>query len=191
MKKKLFYIAIIMIFLSLLTGGTYAYYTTSATARNVITSGAVKVTLVEQQLVNGTLQPYPNQPIQVMPATTVSKVVSAQSMEQPAWIRMNYTLTVYDAVGREMDIPADELANAIRIEPDTTNWTLHDGWCYYNTAIKNGETTHPLFEEVEFSGQYMDNKYQSCTVVIDVTAQAVQQANNGDTVLAALGWPAN
>ena len=189
MKKKILYLAAIIICLSLITGGTYAYYTTSDTARNVITSGGVDITVVEQQLINGTLQPYPNQPIKVMPATTVSKIVSVQSTEQAAWVRMNYTLTVCDAEGKEMEIPADELAKVIVIESDTSNWTLKDGWWYYNTAVKGGETTKPLFEEVEFSGPYTDNKYQLCTVVIDVTAQAVQQANNGATVWEALGWP--
>ena len=191
MKKKILYIAAILACLSIITSGTYAYFTTSDTARNVITSGAVEINVVEQQLVNGTLQPYPNQPIQVMPATTVSKIVSVQSTEQAAWVRMNYTLTVYDADGKKMEIPADELAKVIVIASDTANWTLKDGWWYYNTAVKGGETTKPLFEEVEFSGPHMDNKYQLCTVVIDVTAQAVQQANNGATVWEALGWPAN
>ena len=191
MKKKILYIAAIVICLSLITGGTYAYFTTSDTARNVITSGGIEVKVVEQQLVNGTLQPYPSQPIPVMPATTVSKIVSVQSTEQAAWVRMNYTLTVYDADGKKMEIPADELAEVIVIDPDATNWTLKDGWWYYNTAVKGGETTKPLFEEVEISGPHMDNKYQLCTVVIDVTAQAVQQANNGATVWEALGWPAN
>ena len=189
MKKKILYIAAILVCLSIITSGTYAYFTTSDTVRNVITSGAVEINVVEQQLVNGALQPYPNQPIQVMPTTTVSKIVSVQSTEQAAWVRMNYTLTIYDADGKKMDIPADELAKVIVIDPDATNWTEKDGWWYYNTAIASGETTKPLFEEVVFSGLYMDNKYQNCTVVIDVTAQAVQKANNGNSVMEALGWP--
>ena len=189
MKKKLLYIAAIVICLSLITGGTLAYYTTSDTARNVITSGGIEVKVVEQQLVNGTLQPYPSQPIPVMPATTVSKIVSVQSTEQAAWVRMNYTLTVYDADGKEMKIPADELAKVIVIDPDATNWTEKDGWWYHNTAIASGETTNPLFEKVVFSGPHMDNKYQNCTVEIIATAQGVQQANNGSTVMDALGWP--
>ena len=191
MKKKLLYIAAIFICLSIITSGTYAYFTTSDTAHNVITSGAVEINVVEQQLVNGTLQPYPNQPIQVMPATTVSKIVSVQSTEQTAWVRMNYTLTVYDAEGKKMEIPADELAKVIDIETDIANWTLKDGWWYYNTAIKADEMTKPLFEEVKFSGPYMDNKYQLCTVIIDVNAQAVQRANNGESVWEAFGWPEN
>ena len=193
MKKKLLYIAAILICLSLITGGTFAYFTASDTVRNVITTGNITGTVhvVEQQLVNGTLQPYPNQPIQVMPSTTVSKIVSVKSDGSPVWVRMSYTVTVYDTQGKEMEVPADELAKVVVIESDTANWTCKDGWWYYNTAIKSGETTKPLFEEVEFSGPHMDNKYQLCTVVVDVTAQAVQQANNGTTVLEALGWPAN
>lgn len=191
MKKKILYIAAIIICLSLITGGTYAYYTTSDTARNVITSGGVDIAVVEQQLVNGVLQPYPNQPIQVMPATTVSKIVSVRSTEQAAWVRMNFTLTVYDAEGNVMDVSDQELARVIGIQTDSSRWTQKSGWWYYNTAIKSGETTAPLFEEVVFSGPHMDNKYQQSTVVIDVNAQAVQKANNGKTVWEAQGWPAN
>ncbi len=191
MKKKFLYIAAIIICLSIITGSTYAYYTTSDTTRNVITSGGIDIEVVEQQLVGGILQPYPNQPIQVMPATTVSKIVSVQNMEQIAWIRANYTITVYDAEGKEMEIPDEELVKVIVIDPDTENWTQKEGWWYYNTASVSGETTEPLFEEVVFSGSDMDNKYQGCTVVIDVNAQAVQKANNGDVVMEALGWPAN
>ena len=191
MKKKILYIAIILLCLSIITGGTLAYYTTSDTARNVITSGGVDVKVVEQQLVNGSLQPYPNQPIPVMPTTTVSKIVSVQSRSQAAWVRMNYTLTVYDAHGKEMDIPTEELNRVIVIEPDTANWIQKDGWWYYHTAIRSGETTKPLFEQVYFSGPDMDNKYQLCKVMIDVTAQAVQKANNGSSVMEALGWPAD
>lgn len=189
MKKKIVYIAAILICLSLITGGTLAYYTASDTARNVITSGGVDVKVVEQTLVNGSLQTYPNQPIPVMPATAVSKIVSVRSQEQAAWVRLNYSLTVFDAEGKEMDIPADELAKVIVIKPDSTNWTWKDGWWYYNTAIHSGQTSKPLFQQVGFSGPHMDNKYQNSTVEIIVTAQGVQKANNGSTVLDAMGWP--
>lgn len=188
MKKKILYIAAILICLSIITGGTLAYYTASDTVRNVIASGGVEVRVIEQQLVNGSLQPYPNQPILVMPATTVSKIVSVQSIEQAAWVRMNYTITICDADGKNMEIPTDELAKVIVIEPDDTAWTLENGWWYYNTAVKAGETTDPLFDTVAFSGPEMGNEYQNCTVEILVTAQAVQQANNGNTVIDAVGW---
>lgn len=189
MKKKIFAAAVVVICLSVLASTTLAYFTDIDIARNVIKSGGISVKVVEQQLVDGALQPYDDPLIPIMPGTEVSKIVSVQSIEQPAWVRMNYILTVYDAEGKEMDIPADELAKVIGITPDTTNWTMKDGWWYCNIAVKTGETTHPLFEKVVFSGPYMDNKYQNCAVMIDIDAQAVQTANNGESVWDALGWP--
>ena len=189
MKKKILYIALMVICLAILTSGTLAYFTASDTARNVITAGGIEVKVVEQQLVNGELVDYPNRPIPVMPASEVSKIVTVESVQQAAWVRMNYTLTVLDADGKEMDIPAEELETVILITPDSENWTEKDGWWYCNTAVKGGESSQPLFETVKFSGPYMDNKYQSCKVVIDVTAQAVQQVNNGASVMEAAGWP--
>lgn len=189
MRKKILYIAAVVICLSIITSGTLAYFTAEDTARNVITSGSVDVAVVEQQLINGTLQTYPDQPTPVMPGTTVSKIVSVQSMDQAAWIRANYTVTIYDADGRQMEISGAELAKVVLIKPDSVNWTLKNGWWYYNAACKAGETTKPLFEAVEFSGPEMGNEYQRCTVTIDIHAQAVQQANNGSTVMEAAGWP--
>ena len=188
MKKRIFVLAVALICLSVLASTTIAYFTDTDIARNVITSGGIDIHIIEQQLSDGKLVDFPNEPIPVMPASTVSKIVSVQNTDEPAWIRVIYTVTVYDIEGRAMDIPAEELAKVIGITPDTTNWTMKDGWWYYNYAVKTGETTLPLFEKVVFSGPHMDNKYQNCTVVIDVDAQAVQTANNGETVWDAHGW---
>ena len=73
---------------------------------------------------------------------------------------------------------------------DTEKWTEgEDGYWYYNKALESGETTAPLFDTVEFALK-MGNEYQESTCVIDVTAQAVQTANNGSSALEAAGWPA-
>lgn len=189
MKKRIFALAVVLTCLSILASTTLAYFTDIGTARNVITSGGIGIQVIEQQLVGGTLQPWPEVPVPVMPGTAVSKIASAKNLEQPAWIRMNYTVTVYDAAGKTMDVPAGELAEVIVIDANDDAWTQKDGWWYYKAAVNTGETTEPLFEEVVFSGPYMDNKYQNCTVTVDVTAQAVQKANNGATVWEAKGWP--
>ena len=188
MKKRIFAVAVVLISLSVLAATTIAYFTDSDITRNVITSGGIDIQIIEQQLVDGKLVEYPNEPIPVTPASTVSKIVSVQNTDEPAWIRAIYTVTVYDAEEKAMLIPAEELSKVIGIAPNTAAWTQKDGWWYHNTAVATEEMTEPLFEEVVFSGPHMDNKYQNCTVVIDVTAQAVQTANNGTSVLEALGW---
>ena len=188
MKKKILYIAAMVICLAIITSGTLAYFTAEDTARNVITSGGVEVSVVEQQLVDGTLMPYPDRPVPVMPGETVSKIVSVQSALQPAWVRMAYTVVFYNAAGEKMEISEEELNKVVAIEPDTTAWTQVDGWWYCHAAVGSGETTAPLFEEVSFSGPEMGNQYQNCTVEVFVTAQAVQQANNGVSAVEAVGW---
>lgn len=189
MKKKILYVAALLICLSIITGGTLAYFTAEDTARNVITTGGVAVSVVQQQLVDGAPQPCPDQPIPVMPDTTVSRVVSIQSTKQSAWVRLQYEITVYDASGEQKALTAEELAQIILITPDDTNWTLSDGWWYYTDAIGFGEIAEPLFDSIAFSGPNMGNDYQGCSMVLQITAQAVQQANNGTTVLEAAGWP--
>lgn len=188
MKKKIFAMAVVLICVSILASTTLAYFTDMGTARNVITSGGIAIEVVEQQMADGSLKPYPAEPVSIMPGTTVSKIVAAKSLQQPAWIRMCYTVTVFDADGEPMEIPAQELEKLILIAQDTDDWTLKDGWWYYSAGVSAGQSTAPLFEQVEFATN-MGNQYQNCTVVIDVTAQAVQKANNGATVLEAAGWP--
>ncbi len=190
MKRKLLFIAAALIVLSLIAGGTLAYFTAEDTARNVITSGAVTAELVEQQrTADGELAPYPAEAIPVMPGQNVSKIVTVRSDEQPAWIRARYTIAVQDAAGKAMDIPAAKLAKVVSIEPDAGRWTLRDGWWYYSEAVGGGESTSALFESIDFSGPDMGNEYQGATITVDVAVQVVQSANNGESALDAMGWP--
>lgn len=190
MKRKILYIAAVVMTLSLIAGGTLAYFTVDGTARNVISSGGVKIELVKQQLVNGELRPYPNEPIAILPATAVSKIVTVRAVEQAAWVRARYTVTALDAAGEPLDISEARLKKAVLIEPDGESWLYSDGWWYCRAAVSAGESTHALFDEVCFSATGMGNEFQGGSVTVDVTVQAVQQANNGETVLDAAGWPA-
>ena len=188
MKKKIFAMAVVLICVSILASTTLAYFTDLGTARNVITTGGVSIQIVEQQLVGDKLVDYPNEPIAAMPGKTISKIVSVKSLKQAAWIRMNYTVTVLDAAGDVMEVPAAELEKLIVIVADAENWTYRDGWWYCNEPVSAGESTKPLFDSAAFA-KNMGNAYQESTVYIDVTAQAVQKANNGESVLDAAGWP--
>ena len=189
MKKRFAYCAVLCILLSLVMNSTLAYFTAEETARNVITSGAVSVEVVEKQLVGGALENYPDTPISVMPGSAVSKIVSVKNLDEPAWVRMTYTVTIRDASGNVVELSAQQRDQIITIDTDTANWTYKDGWWYCNKALATGEESKPLFTEVTFSGPEMGNTYQNCTVMIDVTAQAVQKVHNGDTVMDAAGWP--
>lgn len=189
MKKKILAMAVVLICVSILASTTLAFFTDHGIAHNVITTGGIRLEIVEQQNVDGEIRPYPADPIQIMPGTTVSKIVSLRSLAQSGWLRAKYTITVLDPAGRVMNVPAEELEKLITIDTDNVKWTEKDGWFYYAEALSGGDSTKPLFTQVHFNGPGMGNEYQNCTVVIDVQAQAVQQANNGDSALTAAGWP--
>lgn len=71
---------------------------------------------------------------------------------------------------------------------NTTDWTEKDGYYYYSKPLKPGEVTAPIFTAVTFKPD-MGNEYQNATATVDVSAQAVQTANNGATAMDAKGWP--
>ena len=189
MKKRLACCAMLCILLSLVVNSTLAYFTAEDTARNVITSGGVDVQVVEKQLVGGALENYPDTPVSIMPGSAVSKIVSVKNLDGPAWVRMAYTVTIRDASGNVVELSAQQRDQIITIDTDTANWTYKSGWWYCKKALATGEESKPLFTEVMFSGPEMGNTYQSCTILIDVVAQAVQKVHNGDSVLDAAGWP--
>ena len=194
MKKKILLLCALLICSTCVVSGTIAYYTDQDTAHNVITSGGVHIDIEEWQEVGDEWIPYPkDEPIAVMPATTVSKIVTVRNQDAKSYIRAQFTVTVKDADDQVMELDQETLESIISIVPNNEYWLTaqtDDGWYYYKDAVDTDKVTDPLFREVVFSGVNMTNEYQNCTVEIDVDAQAVQTANNGNSVLEAAGWPA-
>ena len=163
MKRKLFVIAVIALCLSLMAAGTLAYFTAEDTAHNVITSGGIDIELKEWADKDKT-EPFPAHGVSgVMPGAEVTKIVEVENTGSgEAWVRVKVTKDIQLAEGVQGDVDNEPLAP--------------------------GETTDPLFASVAFAPT-MDNRYQNSTATVDVSAYAVQTANNGETVLEAKGWP--
>lgn len=179
MKKKLLSLALLTVFVSLMALGTAAYFSAEGRATNVITTGNVKVELHEWADEAKT-EPFKDV-TGVMPGASVTKIVEVENIGVgEAWVRVQVTKAI------DMEDPDLSL---IVIDFDEENWTQgEDGWWYCNAPLAAGETTEPLFEHVSFEGK-MNNDYQSKTATVTVKAQAVQTANNGETVFEAKGWP--
>ena len=195
MKKKIFALALIALCAAVTAAGTLAYYTDSATAHNVITSGGIDIEIVET-MSNG--ETFVDQ-TGVMPATAVSKIVKVHNDQDEAWIRVQLITSVESAGGAsELDskyvIPRfvnDD--NAIALEDiktmDTSffKWMYKDGYWYYTEPVAKDADTDVLFHEVYFAKE-MPNEYQNCTVKINVVAEAVQTAHNGETWDTVVSW---
>ena len=186
LKRRVLIIALIAIGLAILAVGSLAYYTAEERAHNVITTGGVAIEVHEWADEDKT-EPFPEDGVDdVTPGLSVTKIAEVENTgASAAWVRVLVETSVTAADG-ETELSAE----LVTIKFDTENWTEGEGgYWYYNKALESGETTEPLFEAVEFAPE-MGNEYQESTCVIDVTAQAVQTANNGSSALEAAGWPA-
>ena len=197
MKRKVLIGAVLAIALSLVAGGTLAYFTAESEAHNVITSGKVDITIVETQMSDEGLEvEFPKEGISgVMPGGEVSKIVTVKAKEDSAqsWVRVwvnvgisepgdpilnptikNLPLTITNASGEEIDVVTMEF----NLGTAEGQWTKgEDYYYYYNSPIDSGEVTEPLFKDVKFAPE-MGNEYQNCNVIIDIYAEAIQTANN-------------
>ena len=185
MKRKLFVIAVIALCLSLMAAGTLAYFTAEDTAHNVITSGGIDVELKEWADEDKTV-PFPANGVSgVMPGAEVTKIVEVENTGSgEAWVRVKVTKDISLAEGVEAQVDL----GLLKLDCDKGYWTEKDGYYYYHEALKPGETTKALFAAVTFDSA-MGNEYQNATATVDVLAQAVQTANNGESVMEAQGWP--
>lgn len=181
-KKKLAVLALLVVCLAIIATGTLAYYTAQETAYNVITTGTLNMDL-HDETTGG--KPFPDTGINgVMPGRVVDKVVYVENDgDVTFWTRIKLDKTIVDANG-----DTDRLNfNHITLNLNTTDWTEHDGYYYYNKPLKPGEKTEKLFTKVTF-GTDLGNAYMNATVKISVVAQAVQSKNNGSSPLDAIGW---
>lgn len=191
MRKKILLAAAVAICLAIAATGTLAYFTAKDTAHNNITSGGVSIELVEKTLnADGALVDFPTEGITgVMPGTDVSKIVSVKNNGTgDAWIRVQVEPSITSAEGSPLPV---EIEGAGPVMSFTTGekWTQDpSGYIYYSEPLAPGETTEILFDAVHFAPK-AGNEYQNCTADLVITAQAVQSANNGSTVMEAAGWP--
>ena len=189
-KKRLFSLAVIVICLSIAGAGTLAYFSDRTVAHNVITSGNIKIDLLEWQEGPDGWFSYPKEEISVMPGTSVSKIVQVENVgNNEAWIRVKVDKTITKADGETGD------AELLEINFNTTDWTQQGEYYYYNKPLepksvleRDKKVTAPLFETVTFDKQ-MGNDYQNSTAQVSVYAQATQVANNGERAQDAQGWP--
>lgn len=189
-KRLVTAVAAVAAVIALAAGGTLAYFSASGEAHNVITSGGVDIELREWADTDRTAAF--EDVSGVMPGAEVAKAVEVANVGQgDAWVRVKVTKSV-----EMQDGSAAPDLDLIQLNFDEESWELRDGWWYCKSPVPGmaegteAAVTPYLFTSVIFSGEGMGNPYQNAEIAIDVQAQAVQVANNGDSALTASGWPA-
>lgn len=103
LKTKLLALSVVLILAALSVYGTLAYFTAQGTARNVITTGDIKIALEERMLTpdGEKTVPFEDQ-LGVMPGSDVSKIVTVTNTGgQPAWVRVSLDKAIELARGVE------------------------------------------------------------------------------------------
>ena len=181
-KARCAVIALVAVLLTFLTQGTLAYYTSVGVATSVVTSGGIEL-VIHEKTDSGT--DFPREGVYIVPGDIVSKQVTIENVcEHPFYLRVKM---VYGVENTELTSE-----DCFKLNINSDNWTLHDGWYYYNGIVNPGETTPKVFSHVEIVGSKVENSYLGKTLTLTVVAQAVQSENNvltGTDVYTAAGWP--
>lgn len=181
-KCKLLLIALAAILVTALTQPSLAYYTTVGKATNVVTSGDIQLQ-INEKTADGS--DFPADGVYVIPGDIISKQVSVGNIcDHPFYLRVKL---VSGSTSADL-LPED----CLKLDIDTQNWTYADGYYYYNRVLEPGETTVPLFTQVEIVGSKVDKENIGSTLSITVNAYAVQSENNpAEHPWDASGWPAD
>lgn len=180
-KSRLLLIALAAILLTVLTQPTLAYYTTIGKATNVVTSGEIQMKIHEKTAGGGD---FPAEGVYIIPGDIVSKQVSVENTcSHPFYLRVKLVSASTNATIAPED--------CLKMDIDTTNWTLKDGFYYFNRILNPGEMTQPLFTQVEIVGSKVDQTHIGSTLSLTVNTYAVQSENNpAEHPWDASGWPA-
>lgn len=181
MRRKIVITAVIILLLSSIGYGTYAYMSASKTAQNVITAGNVKIELnkVDDQL-------------NIMPNTSVIRLVTITNTgRNDCYVRVKITADITPDAKSDANISLS--SDKIIFDVDTDNWAKDsDGYWRYNKLLPAGNppdnVTSSLLKGISFD-KGMGNEYQNAKVNLNITAEAVQAINNGTSVKDVTGWP--
>ena len=181
-KCRLLLVALAAILVTALTQPSLAYYTTVGKATNVVTSGDIQLQ-INEKTADGS--DFPKEGVYVIPGDIVSKQVSVGNIcSHPFYLRVKL---VSGSDSSDL-LPED----CLKLDIDTQNWTYDGGYYYYNRVLQPGETTAPLFTQVEIVGSKVGKENIGSTLSITVNAYAVQSENNpAEYPWDAAGWPAD
>ena len=181
-KMRMLLIALAAILLTFFTQQTLAYYSATGKATNVVTSGDLQLAIHEK---TSDGSDFPEEGVYVIPGDVVGKRVTIENISgHPFYLRVKL---VRSSDNQEI-VPGE----AFQLDLNTTDWYLaEDGYLYYNTVVQPGETTNPVFTQVEVVGSLLDQYDVGTTLSLTVSAQAVQSEHNpADHPWEAAGWPA-
>lgn len=181
-KLKIAVVSVTAALFAFMVQPTTAYYQAVGKATNVVTSGNIQL-IIHERTAQGTA--FPAEGVYILPGDVVSKEVSIENdCAHPFYLRVRL---IYSTNAQDLT-PED----CLKLNINSEQWQLHDGWYYYKGIVNPGETTPNVFSHVEIVGSKVDTGHIGKALTLTVNAQAVQSENNpitGGNAYTASGWP--
>lgn len=173
MKKKILVMALAFALAAILVaGGTIAFFTDTDAKDNTFKMGNVDITVDEPDWEPTDDPRYPGEVIAKNPSVK-------NDGASPAFVRIK--VEGLDAL-KTAGLSAEEIAlyfdGAKGI--NAADWTLYDGYYYFNTAVDGGAATSELFDSIEIPADAAGDA-SGATYDVKVTAEAVQAEGIGIT----------
>ena len=166
MKKKIVSLVLVAaLAFTALVGTTLAYFTDKTeTAKNTFTVGNVDIKLEEPAWPASGEKDAP----EVYPGEALAKDPTVTNIgNNPCFVRVKVTgLNQFGNKGEITLRHGNYVAGY-----DSTNWTLYNGYYYYNKVLAIGTVTEPLFNQIVMPVGLTGGE---ATVSIDIYAEAVQ-----------------
>lgn len=179
MKNRILLVCLLIALVSIVSAGTFAFFTAETTTNNAVTTASLTFEIHEHTADGGE---YPAAPLTVMPGDRVQKTVTIENTgTRPMYLRVKITPATDD--------PALSAAGCILPAINTADWVAYGDYYYYKTALQAGDFTAPLFTEIHFPGDAITNAYLGRQFTLDVAVDAVQSDHNGTAPTEAAGWP--
>lgn len=163
----------IVTFLAL--SSTAAYFVTTRTAHNIISTSGVDIELDELADPEGSI-PFDDLE-NISPGVTYSKIPYVENVDiESVWVRVK--LILKKKVG-ESETTIDDLTSLMELGEMGNAWLDGgDGFFYYNLSLASGQKTEPIFKTVKLKNEAGD-EYKDAVFAFTISAEATQVANNG------------
>ena len=194
MKKKVLIVTALIAVAAAIGIGTYAYTTTEGTIKGTVNSSNLECKLHETDSAGKELDA-DAMAYDMIPGAVIDRKAYVENVgTEPMYVRIYLDEAVKKAASAQdvdtetLNRAQENLENVMKFDFDFDNWTVSDGYYYYNKVLASGEKTAPLFTEIEFDGSEMNNDYRGLVMGLRVSAETVQSKNNGSDPLKAAGW---
>lgn len=152
-------------------GGTISYFTSSTTIPNTFKTETYKTVTTEEFI----------SPSSWTPGTTTSKTVTVKNEGNvPVAVRVSYTEAWVSKNGSSLPLQPTGLSQpAAILNLNTTGWIKNGNYYYYNKAVKNGETSPTFLNSVTYNPQAPTDIQCTTQTTSTGTTHTCESSGNG------------